>query len=186
VRWTRTTKFDPRAAALADRHYSRGSPGSDQFMPSGRTIVLLTGRADAVWGTSWQVGDGVLWATHDWPLAWNCSIFRNEGDDLSSDLIREAVAATSALWGAPLEQGFVSFVDASRIRSTNPGYCFLRAGWHRAGQTRSGKIVLQLDPADFPPPELPLHGGAPLLRVPEAPLERKRDLFGGDLRAYRP
>ncbi len=108
MRWRLTTRFDRRAAALADRHYSRQTPGSPQFVPSGRTLVFVTEGYGAVWATNWQVSNaGVLFQVHDWPRAWVCSIFRNERPDLarSAELVREAVAATVALWGAPPEQG---------------------------------------------------------------------------------
>jgi hypothetical protein len=183
MRWARVTKFDPRAAALADRHYTRQTPGSDQFMPSGRTIVLLTDDALAVWGTHWAVGGGVLWSTHDWPRAWNCSIFRNEGPHLSSDLIREAVAATRALWGDPTDEGFITFVDRDKVRpKRDPGRCFLRAGFRFVGYTRSGKVALQLAPADFPDPDPPTDSKLPLFWPDEEPFVAKRDVFGGQLR----
>jgi len=152
-------------------------------MPSGRTIVLLTDDGLAVWGTHYAVGNGVLWSTHDWPMAWNCSIFRNEGPHLSSELVVEAVAATRALWGDPTEQGFITFVDRSKVRpKRDPGRCFLRAGFRFVGYTQSGKVALQLAPADFPPPEAPLGATAPLFaREPEA-FVPKRDIFGGQLR----
>lgn len=179
----RVTKFDPRAAALADRHYTRQTPGSPQFMPSGRTIVLLTEDGLAVWGTHWAVGDGVLWSTHDWPMAWNCSIFRNEGPHLSSELIREAVAATRALWGDPNEQGFITFVDRKKVRQKrDPGRCYLRAGFRSVGFTRSGKVALQLAPEDFPPADPPLGATAPLFAREAEAFDSKRDVFGGALR----
>jgi hypothetical protein len=160
VRWRLTGRFDRRAAALADRHYSRQTPGSPQFVPSGRALVLVTEGYGAVWATNWQVShDGIAFQIHDWPLAWICSIFRNERPDLhrSSELVREAVAATVALWGLPPAQGFVTFVDADKVRpKRDPGRCFLRAGFRRVGATRSGKIALELAPADFPAPEVPL------------------------------
>lgn len=31
-----------------------------------------------------------------------------------------------------------TYVAPSRIRSTNPGWCFQCAGWRRAGQTEGG------------------------------------------------
>ena len=48
IGWDIVTKFDPRAAALADRHYSRRKIGSPQFMPPGETLVLLTPDARAL------------------------------------------------------------------------------------------------------------------------------------------
>jgi len=123
--WRRTTKFDRRAAALADRHYSRRTVGSPQFMPPGRTLVLITEAGDAVWGTHWP--DAAL--TLDGIDAWRCSIFRNEGPLLSSALIVEAMERTAATWRERPSDGWLTFVAKDKVRSTNPGFCFLKAGW---------------------------------------------------------
>jgi hypothetical protein len=123
--WRRTTKFDGRAAALADRHYSRRTVGSPQFMPPGRTLVLITEGGDAVWGTHWPRADLTL----DGLDAWRCSIFRNEGPGLSSELITEAMQRTADTWHDRPRDGWLTFVAKDRVRSSNPGYCFLMAGW---------------------------------------------------------
>ena len=123
--WRRTTKFDPRAAALADRHYSRRTVGSPQFMPPGRTLVLVTEAGDAVWGTHWP--DPAL--TLDGLDAWRCSIFRNEGPHLSSDLIVEAMQRTAETWRERPQDGWLTFVRIDKVRSVNPGACFKAAGW---------------------------------------------------------
>lgn len=84
-------------------------------------------------------------------------MFRNEGAGLSSDLIIEAVAATRWSWGAPPQHGFITFIHADKIRSTNPGYCYLMAGWTRLPErTKSGLIVYQLLPSDMPEPAPPI------------------------------
>src|ERR1051326_6005995 len=93
--WMLSDRADPRAVALADRHYPRQKIGSNLFVPPGRCIVLLTPAADAVWVTSWPFAEYVK---HQWAGAWICSIFRNEGPLLSSILIREAIAATRFIW----------------------------------------------------------------------------------------
>jgi hypothetical protein len=36
-----------------------------------------------------------------------------------------------------------TFIDAEKVRSTNPGFCFLAAGWKRAGRTKKGLIILE-------------------------------------------
>jgi len=123
--WRRTNKFDSRAAALADRHYSRRTVGSPQFMPPGRTLVLMTEGGDAVWGTHWPRADLTL----DGLDAWRCSIFRNEGSGLSSDLITEAMQRTADTWHDRPGDGWLTFVAKNKVRSSNPGYCFLMAGW---------------------------------------------------------
>lgn len=46
--WRQVRRDDARARELADRHYSRQTPGAKDFMASGRTLVLLADRA--VWG----------------------------------------------------------------------------------------------------------------------------------------
>lgn len=47
--WSLSDRFDPRARGLADRHYNRQKPGTPQFVPPGRCLVLYaetdTGRA---------------------------------------------------------------------------------------------------------------------------------------------
>ncbi len=83
------TKFDPRAAALADRHYSRRTVGSPQFMPPGETIVLLAPAADAVFGW-WRPHPRSGIKAMNGLDGWTCTIFRNESQALSSHLILEA------------------------------------------------------------------------------------------------
>ena len=34
-------------------------------------------------------------------------------------------------------------VNREAIKSTNPGFCFVAAGWRRCGMTRSGLLVLE-------------------------------------------
>src|SRR5688500_15566533 len=86
--WERVTKFDPRTAALADRHYSRRTPGSPQFMPPGQTIVLYH-EAGAVFGW-WRPHPKSGIKQMNGLDGWTCTIFRNESALLSSDLILEA------------------------------------------------------------------------------------------------
>jgi hypothetical protein len=37
----------------------------------------------------------------------------------------------------------LTYVDRKKVRSSNPGFCFLAAGWRRCGTTRSGLEVLE-------------------------------------------
>jgi hypothetical protein len=104
--------------------------------------------------TSWPLADYVK---HAWAGAWINSTFRNEGAGLSSELIREAVAATRWYYGDPPTLGMVTFVDALQVRhKRDPGRCYLRAGFKRVGMTKGGLIALQLCPSDMPEPEGPL------------------------------
>ena len=151
MRWQESDRFDPSALPLADRHYNRRKVGSPQFVPPGRCKVL---RCDgALWVSSWPFPQYVR---HRWAGAWVNSLFRNEGAGLSSELIREAVAATRWYWPDVPDMGMVTFVDASKVRrKRDPGRCYIRAGFRRAGFTEGGLHALQLLPADMPEPEIP-------------------------------
>ena len=138
---------------IADRHYNRQKPGTPQFVPPGRCLVLVT--EGAFWVTSWPFGEYVK---HRWPGAWICSAFRNERPDLylSSDLIRQALAATCWKWPIP-ELGMVTFVDRAKTRhKRDPGRCYLRAGFEYDGETKGGLVALRLSPERMPAPEQPL------------------------------
>ncbi len=85
-----------------------------------------------------------------------CSAFRNEGARLSSELIREAVAATIDKYGQPPAIGMVTFVEPKKTRrKRDPGRCFIKAGFKRCGMTKGGLVALQLLPADMPEPVAP-------------------------------
>lgn len=151
MRWHLSHHADPRACDLADRHYSRKTHGAPQMMPPGRKLVMLTADADAVWGSSWPFAEYVK---HDWAGAWMCTIFRNESSHLSSELIREAIAATREYWGDPPALGMITFVNAAKVRrKRDPGRCFLRAGFVNVGFNKGGQVALQLRPEDMPAPE---------------------------------
>lgn len=129
---------DPRAYALFRRHYSalpynrRPRANGMLFCGPGEKMVLLTQdcRALFVWrkfiDKSGQQG-------------LNCAIFRNEGDILSSNLILEAEQLAQQRWPA---QRLYTYVNQRKIKSTNPGYCFIKAGWSRCGITKSKKLLI--------------------------------------------
>jgi hypothetical protein len=159
--WCVSHRADPKAVALADRHYNRQKVGSPQFVPPGRCLVLLTPDADAVWVTSWPFAQYVK---HAWAGAWVCSIFRNESSYLSSDLIREAVAVTKWHYGEPPVLGMVTFVNADKVRrKRDPGRCYLKAGFENVGFTKGGLVALQMLPERMPDPMEPLEGQQRLL-----------------------
>lgn len=135
---------------LADRHYNRQKIGSPQFAPPGRCLVLKTEDVSAFWITSWPYAEFVK---HAWAGAWVCSAFRNEAGErnLSSELIREAVAATKAEYGTPPELGMITFVNTTKVRRKRDfGRCYLRAGFRHVGFTKGGLVALQLLPAEMP------------------------------------
>jgi hypothetical protein len=149
MRWRASHKFDAASLPLADRHYNRRKIGSPQFVPPGRAIVLRSVCDRALWVTSWPFAEYVR---HAWPGAWVNNLFRNEGAGLSSELIREAIAATLAEWPEPPVLGCITFVDASKVRhKRDPGRCYVRAGFRHAGFTKGGLVAFQLLPVDMPP-----------------------------------
>lgn len=151
MNWMLSHRADPRALPLADRHYNRQKPGTPQFVPPGRCLVLLTAAADALWVTSWPLAQYVR---HRWPGAWVNSLFRREGGALASELIREAVAATRAFYGEAPALGMVSFIDATKTRhKRDPGRCYIRAGFEYDGQTEGGLVAVRMRPERMPPPE---------------------------------
>lgn len=140
--WLAVNRCDPRAFALYRRHYSftKNSKwrrlGNTNVTGSGQTMVLLTlaGTALFVWlrNTVQRLDkqEGV-----------NCAIFRNEGEQLSSDLIREADDLAWQRW--PGERHF-TYVDALQVRhKRDPGRCFLKAGWRQCGMSANGKVLLE-------------------------------------------
>lgn len=146
--WWLSYRAEPVVCPLADRHYSRQTIGSPQFVPPGRCLVLRTKQNDAYWVSSWPYQE---FTKHRWAGAWMCTAFRNEGSGLSSDLIRQAVAVTMSEWEIP-ELGMVTFVDASKVkRKRDPGRCFLKAGFRHVGETKGGLLAFQLLPEDMPP-----------------------------------
>lgn len=154
TQWQIIDSQDPRGRQLADRHYSRRTVGAARFTPPGSPLCLW--QPGAVWVTLLQHPEFV---DHAWPGAWVCSLFRNEAAGLSSELIIEATAITRAELGEPPEQGIITFIDGPKVRSTNPGYCYLMAGWEHLGWTKGGhgrnsQRVLWLRPERWPEPTL--------------------------------
>lgn len=150
-RWQLSWRADPVARALADRHYNRQAVAAAQFVPPGACVVLRTSEGDAAWITSWPLAEYVQ---HAWAGAWINSLFRNENrDNLSSELIREAVAATLAEWPEPPAIGMVTFVDASKVRrKRDPGRCYRKAGFRHVGFTQGGLWAFQMLPDEMPNP----------------------------------
>lgn len=143
--WERVTKADRGAVDLANRHYSRQAYGKVGKMlgPPGRLLCYATGDRSAVWVSHWPYSHLAL----DKLDAFRCTMFRNEGHHLSSDLIRSAMVLTEDHWlaeGCP-SSGWITWVDAGLIQSEIPGYCFRRAGWHHdrdwKPSRRNSKII---------------------------------------------
>lgn len=153
--WRTSWRADPKACAIADRHYNRQKPGSPQFVPPGRCVVLRASDNSALWVTSWPFA---RYVKHRWAGAWVNQLFRNENpDQLASELITDAVAATRSIWEPPA-LGIVTFVDPKHVPAVPIrgqkiyGYCYLKAGWRHVGFTKAGLWAWQQLPADMPAP----------------------------------
>lgn len=140
--WQRTTKFDKRGAALADRHYSRRKVGSPQFMPPGQTIVLVgMNEYPSVWGW-WRPHPRFSKTGMNGLNGWTCTIFRNEGRSLSSKLVLSAELALVVYADDCGPDGMLTYVFDAKVASANPGYCFKMAGWKRRGRSADNRKTL--------------------------------------------
>jgi hypothetical protein len=137
--WYLSNQCDPTAIAIYERHYScrKYADGRKrrQFVGMGQKMVLISGEADALY----------VWRRFMMPdmagqSGVGCSVFRNEGPELSSTLILEAMKLAWARW--PGERLY-TYVNPAKVRSDNPGCCFLKAGWRRCGATKGGLMVLE-------------------------------------------
>ncbi len=144
--WLSVKDGDPRAAGIHSRHYSRyqykdgrrnlhGYANRFLIIGPGEKLVLLGNDERALFG--WRRGND---ASQGYCVS--CTVFRNEGERLSSDLIREADTLAWVKW--PDETRHVTYVDPQKVASRNPGYCFIMAGWSKCGVTKSGKLIFHI------------------------------------------
>lgn len=139
--WVRVPKFDRACCALADRHYSRRKIGAPQFMPPGQTVVLRTLLDDAVFGW-WRPHPASGIVAMNKLDGWTCTIFRNEGHLLSSDLVLDAEAAIEEAGHGCGPDGLLTYVWDKKVASVNPGFCFKKAGWKAIGKSADKKKTL--------------------------------------------
>ena len=143
--WLPVKDGDDHARSVFERHYSaerslrlRRERGTILFVGPGFKMVLVTPcrRALFVW-RKFVSGDGQQGV--------NCAVFRNEGAGLSSDLIREADAIADERW--PGERHF-TYVNPRKVKSSNPGFCLIKAGWRRCGITKHNRLLILERPAE--------------------------------------
>lgn len=141
--WYAVKDGDKRLYALYRRHYTslpykkRTRANGSLFCGPGEKLPLLAvdGSAGFVWrrfiDKSGQKGV-------------NCAFFRNEGDRLSSTLILEAEELAWKKWPG---QRLYTYVNPRKVKSVNPGCCFLKAGWKRLEQkTTKGLLIFEKIP----------------------------------------
>jgi len=143
--WIPVLDTDPRAVALYSRHYSarRAKTRIDRtrygFSGQGQSMVLITERADALFG--WNHS---MIARDDGQEGVNCFVFRNESSVLSSALIKDAQEWAWRRWG---KVRLFTYINADKVRhKRDPGRCFLKAGWRKCGVSKGGLVILELLP----------------------------------------
>jgi hypothetical protein len=135
--WWLTKDGDKDCLELYEHHYSayRYVDGRQRklFVGPGEKVVLRTERGDACFVWRKFIDDSGQTGV-------NCAVFRNESTHRSSDLIRQADSIADCLWP---DSRHYTFVDTKKVQSSNPGFCFIAAGWRRCGWTGSGLLVLE-------------------------------------------
>lgn len=138
--WLPIRDGDPRALGLYLRHYSarhyRDGRSRRLFVGPGEKMVLMTEQCDALFVWRKFIDDAV-----PAQRGVNCAVFRNESSVLSSMLIREACELAWRRW--PGERLY-TYVAPRKVRSVNPGCCFLKAGWQRCGKTKGGLMIFEI------------------------------------------
>jgi hypothetical protein len=145
--WLPTTKFDPRVVSMYLRHYSAANSIKEKDYAHrksryqhgvggvGQSLALITldGQATFLWLNNtverYDKQEGVV-----------CTLFRNEGPLLSSMLVAEADEIAWQRW--PDEPRHFTYVEDSKVASVNPGYCFQKAGWTKAGRNKDGRLTI--------------------------------------------
>jgi len=134
--WYLTKDGDRSCYELFRRHYSCRNirPKNSLFVGPGEKIVLRTEDGDAVF--VWRQSQ----FRTDSQKGVECTLFRNESQVLSSKLVRQADAIADHVWPGVRHY---TFVRPKAVRSSNPGYCFVAAGWRRCGLTKGGLLILE-------------------------------------------
>ena len=134
--WYLTSDGDEYCLELYERHYSCKTYADKRkrklFVGPGEKLVLRTWEADAMFVWRNFVDDSGQQGI-------NCAVFRNESQAQSSKLIQEADAIADAVWP---NQRHYTYVNAQKIKSVNPGYCFKKAGWEVCGETTVNKLII--------------------------------------------
>jgi hypothetical protein len=140
-----TTPFDPEMSMLADRHYSRRTVGSRQFLNNGRKIVIRNAEGTILFGWMWPQEEMRM----DGQRGYNCAIFRNESERKSSEVILECERIAFDRWGF---NRLYTYVDPQKTKAIKcrgervVGFCFIKAGWKFIRESKSGLHLLAKDP----------------------------------------
>ncbi|BDA75846.1 hypothetical protein CAL7716_100120 (plasmid) [Calothrix sp. PCC 7716] len=127
------------AASIANRHYSRiwkGNINQNRLCGNGERVILVhpLGNWVFVWNKQKYRKDGQEGV--------NCVLFRNESSILSSQIILMCEKYWNDHFG--MDRKF-TYVHPRLVKSSNPGYCFQKAGWVKSGLSKKGLILLVKD-----------------------------------------
>lgn len=146
--WLPAKDGDERAAWLYKRHYSAyvykdnrrnvyGYRNKFLIMWPGEKMLLMTPDCKALF--AWQ-----KFIDKSGQTGVNCAIFRNEGafegKIKSSELILEAEKHAFNRWG---HTRLYTYVNAAKVLSKNPGYCFRVAMWDKCGISGNGLLIFE-------------------------------------------
>ena len=142
--WWLSMDGDLDCLEMYERHYSANQykDGRERnlFVGPGEKVVLRTASADACFVWRNFTDDCIDERTGEKQQGINCAVFRNESAHRSSGLIQQADSIADCLWP---DSRHYTYVDTKKVRSTNPGFCFIAAGWKRCGWTKGGLLILE-------------------------------------------
>lgn len=145
--WVSTKDGDPRAFSIYRRHYSYYEYADQRrqnwknrsrflFLGPGEKLVYVTPEYDALF--AWR-----KFKDDSGQRGVNCAVFRNESRLRASEMI---LAAEELAWRKWPGERFYTYVNPKKVNGTCPGYCFIRAGWKRCGETKSGLLIFEKYP----------------------------------------
>lgn len=133
--WFEVKDGDPRAVALYRRHYSCANPKADLvrygFSGNGESMVLLNTECTALFCWRLVKGQGIT-----------CSVFHNESNILSSELIKEACELAWNKWG---NQRLFTYVNPLKLNKNGDGNCFKKAGWRKLKTRTKVNRLIELE-----------------------------------------
>jgi len=134
IYWIKVKDGNTVALKLFEKHYScynyKDGRKRKLFVGPGEKVVLIGKNNDALF--VWR-----KFRSMDKQQGINCSVFRNESNILSSELLKQAENIAREKW--PNER-FYTYINPFKIKSKNPGYCFKVNGWKQIGITKVNKL----------------------------------------------
>lgn len=145
--WRAVKDGNAQAFEIYSRHYSyhRYADGRRErygyrnrhlIVGPGEKIVLLGSDARAL--CCWRRGND---ASSGGEKRVYCTVFRNEGDQKASDILKSAMALAWQRWPG---ESLWTYVDPNKVRSEIAGYCFRRARWKHIGETAGGLLIFRI------------------------------------------